>query len=508
MSTPAATPHRIRRQRLQVHAPTRAAAFALRPQLLRAVEESLPQACERAFDALGLGEQVLHLPRLELHLQLDSADALAAQLPALLERALTDALHAAHAESTQSATPPTERSAQRAHATSQTPAAHALNALLYYLQHGQPAWPQAQQDAAALTATLRAAAEDWQASLAAVLASAPPAASSRLAFLLRLLPLLPSARREQLLTEAAVMTQALPDLSEAPAALPAVLPAILAFRAAQVPTSLPALHAEALALLLADPATPLATETLPALVTAHCPPLADALSRRLDARQAQLRHADEHADDMAQPRSTQPPAPTRKSLAAPATTTVPTLPRITPATPQPEEAPGLRVQLAGLVLLHPFLAALFAESGIARNADGMIAAAQLPRAAALLHHLAVGREEIFEFELGAIKPLLGLRPQDPLPVAPGLVDAAARAECDALLGAAIQHWPALRNTSVAGLRVSFLQRQGLLRDTSQGWQLQLERETFDMLLAHLPWSISIVRLPWMTRPIFTDWPTR
>jgi len=106
-----------------------------------------------------------------------------------------------------------------------------------------------------------------------------------------------------------------------------------------------------------------------------------------------------------------------------------------------------------------------------------------------------------------IKVLLGLAPDDPLAVADGLLSDGDRAEADALLAAAVKHWPALGNTSIAGLRVSFLQRRGLLRDDERGWHLQVETRSFDMLLGQLPWSISIMKLPWMTKPIHTDWPT-
>jgi hypothetical protein len=131
----------------------------------------------------------------------------------------------------------------------------------------------------------------------------------------------------------------------------------------------------------------------------------------------------------------------------------------------------------------------------------------LPRAAALLHWLATGREEVFEFELGLIKVLLGLTPDDPLPVADGLLSDGDRTEGDALLAAAIEHWHALGRTSIAGLRVSFLQRRGLLARDERGWQLRVEPESFDVLLGRLPWGIGITKLPWMTRPLFTDWPT-
>jgi hypothetical protein len=65
----------------------------------------------------------------------------------------------------------------------------------------------------------------------------------------------------------------------------------------------------------------------------------------------------------------------------------------------------------------------------------------------------------------------------------------------------------LGETSIDGLRHTFLQRRGVLRDAGHAWNLQVEPAAFDVLLASLPWTFGIVRLPWMTRPIFIEWPT-
>jgi hypothetical protein len=35
--------------------------------------------------------------------------------------------------------------------------------------------------------------------------------------------------------------------------------------------------------------------------------------------------------------------------------------------------------------------------------------------------------------------------------------------------------------------------------------LRVEPESFDMLLGLLPWGLGLVRLPWMTQPLFTEW---
>ena len=158
---------------------------------------------------------------------------------------------------------------------------------------------------------------------------------------------------------------------------------------------------------------------------------------------------------------------------------------------------------AGLVLLHPFVPQLFQACGLLEKNRPK----KMDSAAALLHWLATGREEVFEFELGFVKLLLGLAPAAPLAVGDGLVGAREREEGEALLRAAIAHWKALGNTTVDGLRVSFLERRGALRDEEHGWRLQLEPESFDVLLGRLPLAIATVKLPWMTRPLYTDWPT-
>jgi hypothetical protein len=182
--------------------------------------------------------------------------------------------------------------------------------------------------------------------------------------------------------------------------------------------------------------------------------------------------------------------------------------RIAPA-PQSVDRhePGLLADDAGLILLHPFIPVLFNNLGILSPETRTLPENSLPRAAALLHWLLTGEEEVYEFGLTLIKVLLGLATDAPLSVSSGLLTPNDRGEADALLAAAIEHWRALGKTSLAGLRASFLQRRGMLHEVDQGWQLRMEGKSFDVLLGQLPWGISIVKLPWITKPIFTDWPT-
>ncbi|MEO8601074.1 MAG: contractile injection system tape measure protein [bacterium] len=163
---------------------------------------------------------------------------------------------------------------------------------------------------------------------------------------------------------------------------------------------------------------------------------------------------------------------------------------------------------AGLVLLHPFLPQLFAATGMRTTADGSLEPAALPIAATLLCYLATGRSESHDLELPFIKVLLGLRPETELPASGRRFASSDAAEAEALLSAARGHWRALKRTSTVGLQTAFLQRPGLLDEDAQGWRLRVEPRGYDALLDHLPWGFRLAVLPWLRRPLVTEWPTR
>jgi Contractile injection system tape measure protein len=167
----------------------------------------------------------------------------------------------------------------------------------------------------------------------------------------------------------------------------------------------------------------------------------------------------------------------------------------------------LLVNYAGLILLHPFINAFFEATGVKETDSPQIANNQLARAAALLHWLATGAAELHEYELSFIKILLGLAPTTALSVGSGLVLETDRTEAETVLQSVLNYWTVLKSTSVDGLRSSFLQRSGLLRKTENGWKVQIEQQSFDMLLEHLPWNISVIKLSWMQDPLYTEWQT-
>ena len=80
-----------------------------------------------------------------------------------------------------------------------------------------------------------------------------------------------------------------------------------------------------------------------------------------------------------------------------------------------------------------------------------------------------------------------------------------KSESHKLLEAVIGHWDALKQTSVDGLRTSFVQRNAVLIETMRHWLLRVERKPYDMLLERLPWGISMIRLSWMKKVLTVEW---
>lgn len=557
-------PHRIRRLHWQARAPTAPAAFALRGLLREATDEVLA-ALENSLSAHIPADRVVRLPRLALNLQLPSgadhndlvraieravAEALAgldiaappqaaapetSQPPArpsgpadldvlrslphaeqqrLLEQAL-DGLQAEddstpvslplpggaarlplgllrrlarQLRDADASAPVPPRSTHTTGSTGSSPAHHAQASLDTYLASGYVDWTLAGLDPETLLQILREAALAWVEGDALPPAIAHLRPALRPGAVARWLALLPLNRRGDALAarrdaDGALARHPLTPLlrERALAGGPAAAPWIalwLAWRLAadDAPDSLVALCLDLQPLL---------------------PPLAGTEAHAL---RAALGEAPSSSLAPGEPPPAVPAAP----------------PRISPHDAAPtfsqrpkETAPtGLLVPAAGLVLAHPYLPRLFDATGLyPAGTRGPLPDPSLPAAASLLHWLATGREAEQEFSLPFIKLLLGRAPDTPLPHAPAPLPEAWRDEADALLDAMLSHWQALRGTRPAGLRSGFLQRRGCLEQRDSAWHLRIEPESFDMLVDLLPWGFSLVRLPWMPRPLVTEWPT-
>ena len=171
----------------------------------------------------------------------------------------------------------------------------------------------------------------------------------------------------------------------------------------------------------------------------------------------------------------------------------------------------LYLENAGIVLLHPFLNQFFENLQLVKKDEKdkealpWVSASAQQRAALLLQYLVTGKPKgIIEPQLPLNKIFCGLDLEEPIPVdlALGKEDIAA---CEELLQAVIGHHEMWKGLNINDFRRAHLQREGLLSTRDGGWLLRVERKTYDVIIDHLPWSISIVRTPWMASFLAVEW---
>jgi len=171
--------------------------------------------------------------------------------------------------------------------------------------------------------------------------------------------------------------------------------------------------------------------------------------------------------------------------------------------PGPEQAIKHTVKEAGIVLLAGFLPQLFGKLGL-YDKSGWSNSEAAWRAVHLVKFLATGQQQMPEYTMVLEKLLCGLPLEQPLPIDIDLTEEEL-SEADLLLQSVLEHWKALRSTSLKGLRETFFRRDGLLTRKENDWVVQVERKTLDVLLDSLPWGYSAVRLPWNEYVIYTEW---
>lgn len=165
---------------------------------------------------------------------------------------------------------------------------------------------------------------------------------------------------------------------------------------------------------------------------------------------------------------------------------------------------GLFVNNAGIILLHPFLPILFDKTGLLETNNRFISIEAQHRAAIMLHYLWSGGTEYHEWNLTFNRVLVGLSLREVFP--PRIIlSLDEKQHCEDLLEAVVQHWKALKGSSVAAVRQTFLIRNGKLAWKDKALTLYVERTTTDVLLERLPWGFSTVKLPWLTNMIYTTW---
>lgn len=175
--------------------------------------------------------------------------------------------------------------------------------------------------------------------------------------------------------------------------------------------------------------------------------------------------------------------------------------------PQKDKAPAFGEQVyirnAGMILLHPFLATLFARAGLTKDGSFTGEEAQA-RAVQLLQYAVTGTEQDPEYELVLNKLLAGLQPGEVLSHSADL-QADETELITGMIHAIMMQWDKMKNTSIEGFRNAFLMREGYVFQTEESWVLRVEQRGYDVILQTLPWSFGMIKFSWMTKPLIIEW---
>lgn len=169
-----------------------------------------------------------------------------------------------------------------------------------------------------------------------------------------------------------------------------------------------------------------------------------------------------------------------------------------------DEAEGIVVSNAGLVLLHPFLRYFFDGLGLLDKELHFKSQSDVFKAIHLLQFVVFGTDTFPETELQLNKVLCGLDIIKPVPKS-FLLTEVEKEECLNLITTVLERWNALKTANPAALRDTYLQRDGVLKQSGQSWNLTIERSSFDVMLERLPWSINLIKLPWLSQIIYVEW---
>lgn len=159
------------------------------------------------------------------------------------------------------------------------------------------------------------------------------------------------------------------------------------------------------------------------------------------------------------------------------------------------------IRNTGLIILHPFLKELL------KNCD-LLDAKNMPKnkemAAHILHYAATKKEEDYEHLMLFEKFLCGIPLQQSIQRDVKIKEEHKK-HVEEMLGSVVSHWTAIKSTSTGLLRSEFLQREGKLDCSESNPKVIIERKTQDLLLDKIPWNISIIKIPWLEKLVYTQW---
>lgn len=169
----------------------------------------------------------------------------------------------------------------------------------------------------------------------------------------------------------------------------------------------------------------------------------------------------------------------------------------------PNNTMDIKVSNAGLILFWPFLTRFFEHLSLLK--DGRFIDDNCRNEAVyLLQYLAYNEIDFPEHQLVLNKVLVGIPPHEiVLPLS--RLSEGAKHMAQSLLNGLIGNWEKLKDSSPEAIQETFLQREGLLSIREESLLLKIDKKGVDVLLTSIPWNITLVKLPWMKKPLHVAW---
>ncbi|NTE05727.1 hypothetical protein G6M26_21045 [Agrobacterium tumefaciens] len=165
---------------------------------------------------------------------------------------------------------------------------------------------------------------------------------------------------------------------------------------------------------------------------------------------------------------------------------------------------SIPVKNAGLVLINHYIPLLFERLNLTDD-NKVFGPEKQVAAVHYLQFLATGQLETDEPDLALNKLLCGIPLREPIKnqtvISPADIEMMTQ-----LLQAAIGYWTAIGSSSIDGFRGNWLIRDGLLSEQDDRWELFIEKRIYDILINQSPFSFSVIKYPWMTKPLYVQWP--
>ena len=164
---------------------------------------------------------------------------------------------------------------------------------------------------------------------------------------------------------------------------------------------------------------------------------------------------------------------------------------------------AIYVENSGIIILGPYIALLFERLGLVENQEFKSEEAT-QKGIHILQYAITGKEYEEEQLLILNKIVCGVDIHTPIAKEVILLPE-DKELVNSLLKAIISSWSVLKNTTVEGLRETFLCRGGRLTIEEDSYVLTVEQKPFDMLLDQIPWSITKLKLTWMKKMLEVLW---